>query len=114
MNPDEIILSPSAERELRKLPRQDQKMIANALREFRDGKSLTVIEKLKGHPKFYRMKAGSRYRIIFHPINPQRLVVLVIRDRKDAYRGLNNLDNKLEAALLQIDEEVRQAIGSAG
>lgn len=114
MSPTEIIFSPSAEREIKKLTRDRQKDVFGALRKMKDSSGLVEIEKIRGHPNFYRIKAGRNMRIIYHPLTGSRLVILVIRDRKAAYRGLNTLDEKLETALLHIEAEATMAVMTHG
>ena len=112
MNPNQIIFAPAAEREIKKLNKQKQTAVATILRKFRDSSETINLEKIKGHPSYFRIKAKEDMRIIFHPLNGRRVVILVVRDRKDAYRGLDALDSKLEAALNRIQEEAEKHIVS--
>lgn len=80
----DVILAPAAERELKKLTKDRQKDVLAALKRLRDGSETLEIEKIKGHPSFFRIKAGTEMRVIFHPLTTTRCVVLVIRDRKEA------------------------------
>lgn len=114
MKSAEIIFAPSAERELKKLTKDRQKDVLAALRRLRDGSDTLEIEKIKGHPSFFRIKAGSEMRVIYHPITARRHVVLVIRDRKEAYRGLGDLDGKLQAALHRAQHVALRSLGIAG
>lgn len=107
MSPIEVIFSPAAERDIKKLTKENQKVVLNTLRKFREGSGTIDMEKLQGHPDFYRFKAGKDLRVIFHPMAKGRVVLLVIRDRKEAYRGLDALEYKLEAALCRIEEDAR-------
>ena len=104
MSSVQIIFAPSAERELKKLTRVRQTEVILLLRKMRDGSDTLSIEKNKGHPSFFRIK-GKDMRVIYHPLTGTRIVILVIQDRKEAYRGLNDLNSKLEAALHRIEEE---------
>jgi mRNA interferase RelE/StbE len=111
MKPAEIIFSPAAERDLKKLIKERQKDVFDALKRLRDGSETLEIEKIKGHPSFFRIKAGSEMRVIFHPITASRVVVLVVRDRKEAYRGLGGLDGKLQAALHRAEDKAMRSLG---
>lgn len=111
MSPSEVIFSPAAERDIKKLSKERQKDVFAALRKLRDGTETLEIEKIKGHPSFFRVKAGRDMRVIYHPLNASRIVVLVIRDRKEAYRGLSHLDKKLEATLHKMEADARTALG---
>lgn len=113
LSPIEIIFSPAAERDIKKLTKDNQKIVMAALRKFSDGSELIDLEKLQGHPDFYRFKAGKDLRVIFHPMAKGRVVLLVIRDRKEAYRGLDALQYKLEAALCRIEEDARAVLRAA-
>jgi mRNA interferase RelE/StbE len=114
MKPAEIIFSPAAERELKKLTRERQKDVLDALKRLRDSSETLEIEKIKGHPSFFRIKAGTEMRVIFHPLTATRVVVLVIRDRKEAYRGLGSLDGKLQAALHRVQDNAMRSLGLSG
>ncbi|KQZ25825.1 hypothetical protein ASD50_20590 [Mesorhizobium sp. Root552] len=107
----DIVFSPAAERELKKLPTDRQRDVFRALRKLGDSSESLEIEKIKGHPSFFRIKAGKDMRVIYHNLTQGRIVVLVIRDRKEAYRGLNDLHNKLEATLHRIEAEAKSALG---
>lgn len=98
----EVVISPSAEREIKKLTKDDQKRIFATLRKLRDGSETLEIEKIKGHPSFFRIKCGKNYRIIYHPMSAERVVVLVVKDRKAAYRNLGDLNAKLQTALQRL------------
>lgn len=110
----EVIFAPAAEREIKKLTKERQQDVLAALRRLRDGSETLEIEKIKGHPSFFRLKAGSEMRVIYHPLQPNRVVVLVIRDRKEAYRGLGDLDGKLQAALHRVQNDALRSLGIRG
>ncbi|RWN46111.1 MAG: type II toxin-antitoxin system RelE/ParE family toxin [Mesorhizobium sp.] len=107
----EIVFSPAAGREIRKLTREIQRLVLDTLEKLQQVPRPRGVEKIQGHPDFFRVKAGHDHRIIYHVMRERLLVVLVIRDRKEAYRGLDDLDGKLGAALQSIDEEARVRLG---
>ncbi|RWP83681.1 MAG: type II toxin-antitoxin system RelE/ParE family toxin [Mesorhizobium sp.] len=107
----EVVFSPAARREIRKLTRQVQGLVFDTLEKLQKVPRPRGVEKIQGHPDFFRIKAGHDHRIIYHIFVERLLVVLVIRDRKDAYKGLDDLDGKLGAALQSIDDEVRVRLG---
>lgn len=111
MSSSQIIFAPAAEREIKKLSRERQRDVLAALRKLQNATDTLEIEKIKGYPSFFRIKAGRDMRVIYHHLNATRLVVLVIRDRKEAYRGLNNLNAKLEAALHHVEQEAKSVLG---
>lgn len=113
MSPDEIIFAPASEREVKKLNKTNKELVFSTLESWQDGSKSINLEKLKGYPKFYRIKIGQNLRLIFHPITTSRIVVLVVRDRKSAYRGLNQLHGKLESFLNNIENEAIQALANA-
>lgn len=102
MSPKEVIFSPNAEKTIKKLQKNDQKLVLMKLDKFASGQISMEIEKLKTQPDFYRIKA-SHLRIIYYPLCTKRVVILLIRHRKDAYKGLNNLNGKLVTALSQLE-----------
>lgn len=107
----EIVFSPASQRELKKLERRDQIIVFKKLEELESCPRPSGMEKIQGHPKFYRVSAGRDHRIIYHIFQEKLLVVLVIRDRKEAYRSLGDLDGKLAVALQAVEsravEEIR-------
>lgn len=101
MDPKEVIFSPEAERAIKKLSKQDLKAVWGTLKKLRAGDDGLSIEKIKANPAFFRMKAG-KWRIVFYPLSHGRVVLLLIGDRKNIYRNIPNLDQKLETALRKI------------
>ena len=80
---------------IRGLPKPAQKKVLKALDKLRSARRPTGVEKLGGHSSLFRMKAGE-YRIVFAYLDNQSVVVvLVVRHRKDAYKGLEILDQKV-------------------
>jgi mRNA interferase RelE/StbE len=112
VNSIEIVFAPAAERDLKKLPKDRQREVIKTLRKLRDSSDTLEIEKIKGHPSFFRIRCGQSMRIIYHPLSANRVVVLVVCDRKGAYRNLGALDNKLSAALIRLDEDLRYHAGA--
>lgn len=99
MSDHEVVVGKAAEREIRKLPKAAQRVVVKALEKLAGTPRPPGAEKLSGRPAFYRLRAGD-YRIIY-AIRAERLViVLVVRDRKEAYRGLEDLDGKLAQAMV--------------
>lgn len=95
--PKEYVFSPNAERELKKLEKRDQKRVFRTLRDWREGKLAPQIEKIKSQPDFYRVRAGD-FRLVYYPLTGSRLVILLIRDRKNAYKNLGDLSAMLKTA----------------
>ncbi|MCI0353667.1 MAG: type II toxin-antitoxin system RelE/ParE family toxin [Acidobacteria bacterium] len=83
--PYDIRFKPSAERELRKLPREIQDRIGAKLEQLRVDPFLSGVQKLQGDPA-YRARVGD-YRIVFDVFH-RELVILVIRvgHRREVYR----------------------------
>ena len=109
MTSTEIVISPAARREIKKLTKERRKQTLSLLRALEDGSETLVIEKIKGHPSFFRIRNGDM-RVVYHHLTRNRVVILVARDRKDAYRGLNDLDRKLFTALQQLGEQQGAAL----
>lgn len=83
-----LIISPRAEKELKKLPKFDQIAIAEktrALPRF----SVPGEEKLTGFSHLYRVRVGN-YRIVYRKTSESVYIVL-IRHRRDVYRLLKEL-----------------------
>jgi mRNA interferase RelE/StbE len=90
----EVVISPAAERDLRKLNQQALKVVGKAIDQLEIESRPRGIEKIQGHPGFFRIRAGD-FRVVFYPMTPSRTVVLVVADRKDAYKGVGDLEGKL-------------------
>ena len=97
----EVIISPNAERELKKLPHEDRKKAWVGLKKWSSGELKLDIEKIKSQPNFYRLKIGN-IRLVYYPLSEERVVLLLVRDRKDAYRGLSELGTKLNTAMKKL------------
>lgn len=84
----EILVQPSAARDLRKLPREIQRRIGRKLDELSYEPRPSDAKILKGNEGFLRVRVGD-YRIVYG-IRENVLVVLIVRigHRKDIYRKL--------------------------
>lgn len=84
----EVRLKPSAERALRKLPRESQRRVASRLDGLDGDPRPAGCEKLAGDDRLYRVRVGD-YRIVYQ-ISNDVLVVLVVAigHRSDVYRRL--------------------------
>lgn len=99
-----VEIAPEAEESVTRFPNSAQKKIIKALEKLTKAKRPAGVEKLSGYPQFYRLRAGE-YRIIYAITEDEKLVVvLIVRHRKDVYRNLSNLGNKLITALTNIAE----------
>ena len=84
-----IILSPHAEKRLKKLPKIDQIAIAQKVRSLREEKNNLTAEKLHGYVDIYRVRVGN-YRIVYRKSLESYYIVL-IGHRKDIYDLLQRL-----------------------
>jgi mRNA interferase RelE/StbE len=85
MSPYKIELKPSAQRELKKLPKRLQRRIVNKIDLLADDPRPSGAEKLSGGYDYYRIRVGD-YRILYE-IQDKVLLVIVIRvaHRKEVY-----------------------------
>jgi len=97
----EVIVAPNAERELKKINKSDRTKIWADLKKWRSGELKLDVEKIKSAPDFYRLRIGN-YRLIYYPLSSERVVLLLIKDRKNAYRGVGDLHEKLDTALRKL------------
>jgi mRNA interferase RelE/StbE len=96
-----VSATPAFKRELRKLERQIQKRIFDALQKLVTDPRPRGVEKLKENPKFYRIPVGD-YRIVYSVDDKNAIVIVcLVRHRKDAYRDIENLDVGLVAETLK-------------
>lgn len=83
-----IIISPRAEKELRKLPKFDQIAVIQKIRTFANPPIMNE-EKLSGYPHVYRVRVGN-YRIVYKKTS-EYISIVLIRNRRDVYRMLKEL-----------------------
>jgi mRNA interferase RelE/StbE len=87
-----IHVAPAFRHDLKKLDRQIQKRIIDALEALSEEPRPRGVEKLKENPKFYRIAVGD-YRIVYNVDGKKHIVVAcLVRHRKDAYRDIANLN----------------------
>ncbi|MGA6993964.1 MAG: type II toxin-antitoxin system RelE/ParE family toxin, partial [Candidatus Deferrimicrobiaceae bacterium] len=86
----EVVLKPSAARELRKLPKPIQKRIGKKIDELGENPRPPDAKALANAEGFLRVRAGD-YRIIY-AVKDRMLIVLVVRigHRRDIYRGITS------------------------
>ncbi len=84
-----VILSPQAEKQLKKLSKVNQIAIAKKIRVIRDSSKIEGGEKLKGFQNIFRIRVGD-YRIVYRKTKSEVYIVL-IRHRKDVYRLVKQL-----------------------
>ncbi len=79
-------ISATAERQLRRLPRDDQVRVLRAVMALAKEPRPLGCRKLQGYDDLFRIRVG-RYRVIY-AIEGRRLVVVVLKlgHRKDVYR----------------------------
>jgi len=84
-----VVLSPRAEKQLKKLSKIDQIAIAKKIRSLRDYPLTQRAERLKGFKNIYRVRIGN-YRIVFKK-SLKEIYIVLIHHRKDIYRLLRQL-----------------------
>ena len=101
----DIKIANSAASDLKKLPKAVQKRIAKTIDALRVTPKPKGVEKLTNHPAFFRKRVGD-YRVVYTMLAERALlVVMVIRHRKEAYAGLDNLDNRLSVIVASLQAE---------
>lgn len=82
----EVEVSRTAEKQLRKLPRNDQERVVNRLLLLAHDPFPRGMRKLTGYDDVYRVRVG-RYRILYS-VSRGRLVIIILKigQRKDIYR----------------------------
>jgi mRNA interferase RelE/StbE len=85
--PYQIIIKPTAEKSMDKIPLSARRRIADAIEELRSDPRPAGVVKLAGDDNLWRIRIGN-YRVVYE-IHDDRLIVLVLRvaHRKDVYRG---------------------------
>ena len=84
--PYQIIIKPTAEKGMDKIPLPTRRRIADAIEELRSDPRPAGVVKLAGDENLWRIRIGD-YRLVYE-IHDDRLIVLVLRvaHRKDVYR----------------------------
>jgi len=82
-----IIISPRAEKELKKLSKINQIAVARKIRCLKDAPCQE--EKLKGYQNIFRVRVGE-IRIIYRKIS-QEIYIILIAHRKEVYEILKRL-----------------------
>ena len=82
----EIEISRTAEKQLRRLPRDDQERVASAMLALADNPFPRGARKLSGYDDVFRVRAG-RYRILYS-VSGHALIIVVLKvgHRRDVYR----------------------------
>ena len=85
-----LIFSPLAEKQLKKIPKTSQVILAKKVRSLREG-NLAGTEKLKlrGYKNFFRARVGN-YRVIFK-ISSTGIYVVILGHRKEIYKLLDRI-----------------------
>lgn len=83
-----IIISPQAEKRLRKIPKFEQIVIARKTRSI-GAQSVPDEEKLSGYKNIFRVRVGD-YRIVYRRF-PESVYVIMIGHRKEVYDLLTRL-----------------------
>ena len=86
MAPHKLEITRTAEKQLRRLERSEQRKVSSALLALAEEPRPRGCRKLSGYPDVYRIRVGG-IRILYS-VADERLVVLVIKiaRRRDAYR----------------------------
>lgn len=101
-----IYVAKPARRDMKKLTKKEQQRVADAVNDLVSETIPRGVEKLKGHPAYFRLRVGN-FRVIYHLKSDwNTIIILVIRDRKDAFKGLDTLDAKLADALVQVADTI--------
>jgi mRNA interferase RelE/StbE len=88
MEPYEITLKPSVEKDLRKLPSTMLPRILNRLEDLKVEPLPSQAIKLSGTDSLYRIRVGD-YRIVYEVDTPvKRILIQYIRHRREVYRDL--------------------------
>lgn len=84
-----VVISPRAEKQLRKIAKFDQIAIANKIRTIANDPFVAREEKLKGFQQIYRVRVGD-YRIVYRR-SSTGLYIVLIGHRRDIYKLLQQL-----------------------
>lgn len=84
-----VVLSPRAEKELKKLSKINQIALARRIRLLRETPTSPEEEKLKGYANIFRIRVGD-FRLVYKKTS-QEIYLILISHRKDIYDLLKRL-----------------------
>ena len=84
-----VILSPKAEKQLKKISKINQIAVVKKIRLIRDSVKIGGEKKLKGFQNVFRARVGD-YRIVYRKTRKEAYIVL-IHHRRDVYRLVKQL-----------------------
>lgn len=84
-----VTLSPRAEKQLRRLSKVNQIIVAKKIRSIRDKDAVSGEEKLRGFGDVFKVKVGD-YRIVYRRTKGQMYIILV-GHRRDIYKLVDRL-----------------------
>lgn len=84
-----IVLSPRAEKELKKLSKLDQIAIARKIRSLTQSQTIIQETKLEGFKNIFRLRVGN-FRIVYRKTSSE-IYVILIGHRKDIYSLLKRM-----------------------
>jgi len=83
----DIIISPRAEKELKRIGKIDQIALVNKIGNL--SSSQLINEKLKGYTNIFRVRVGN-YRIVYRKLKNE-IYIILIGHRKDIYQKVQQL-----------------------
>jgi len=85
--PYQVGLSPAAQRDLRRLPREVQALLARPIQALAENPRPAGVRKLRGEERTWRIRVGP-YRIVYDVLDERALVVIlkVTRRSETIYR----------------------------
>lgn len=84
-----ITLSPRAEKQLRKLSKVNQIIIAQKIRTLASGQSSGKKESLRGYKQIFRVRVGD-YRIVYRETSG-KIYIILIGHRREIYKLVDRL-----------------------
>ncbi len=101
-----VELTPRAVKDIKNLPNDARRKVLKTLEVLQKAPRPRDVEKLQENPAFWRLWIGRDHRMIYTIDDEKKLIVVaLVRNRKDAYRGIANLD---AAALIAAIEPIKQ------
>ncbi len=84
-----LVISPLAEKQIRKLPKFVQISTVKKIRRFYETRFPLGVKQLSGYKDIYRVRVGD-YRIVFRKY-PGKTYIVLVAHRKDVYLRLKKL-----------------------
>ena len=102
--PLDVVIAPAARRDIKKLGKKAQQKIISGIEKLIENPRPPGVEKIRQAPSCLRFRIGD-YRIVYSIFQQRKIIILLIRDRKEVYRALDSVNQQLAKVITEIEQE---------